>query len=151
MTEWFFKYNDWFTQNMPCALRRVADRCEDFGTRLLHFIMKSTYSNVYLFTKVLIYIEAYLGRCFGSNSSKRCLQQMCWFFPHTEEGAFVSDGRLAERRRVKGILNKGADSNIFSSTPFSYRLDTVHSALLRKQRCRQHYLGFKIPCFARPC
>ena len=102
---------------MPCALRRVADRCEDFGTRLLHFIMKSTYSNVYLFTKVLIYIEAYLGRCFGSNSIKRCLQQTYLFFPHTEEGAFVSDGRLAERRRVKGILNKGAASR-FTPPPF---------------------------------
>ena len=42
---------------------------------------------------------------------------MYLFFPHTEEGTSVSGGRLAEWRRVKGILNKGADSNISSSTP----------------------------------
>lgn len=34
------------------------------------------------------------------------------FFPHTEEGASVSDGRFAEWQRVKGILYKGANSNV---------------------------------------
>ena len=61
--------------------------------------------------------------CFGSNSSKRCLQQMYLFFPHTEEGAFVSDGRLAERRRVKGILNKGAASSFH--LPPLFRTDWI--------------------------
>ena len=42
---------------------------------------------------------------------------MYLFFPHTEEGAFVSGGRLAEWRRVKGILNKGAASR-FTPPPF---------------------------------
>ena len=37
---------------------------------------------------------------------------MYLFFPHTEEGTSVSDGRLAEWRRVKGILYKGANSNV---------------------------------------
>jgi hypothetical protein len=43
--------------------------------------------------------------------------------PAHEEEAFVSDGRLAERRRVKGILNKGAASSFH--LPPLFRTDWI--------------------------
>ena len=48
---------------------------------------------------------------------------MYLFFPHTEEGASVSGGRLAEWRRVKGILNKGAASRF--TLPPLFRTDWI--------------------------
>lgn len=86
----------------------------------------------YLFTKVLIYIEASFGRCFGSYPSKRCLQQSTLVdaFSLAREKYRSLRAEATGDRAVRHLVIKALPA-VLLLHPFSYRLDTVHSALLR--------------------